>query len=219
MQLVADVLPYEQMKLRLLNGSHQLLAYAGLLLGYQYVHEAITDPLLRSLASAYMSRVARPTLGDVPGIDLSAYEQQIVDRLENTAIADTLQRVATDGSDRVSRFLVPVVQDLISLSMPLDIAAFALATFAVVCAAPGLREAIPDRQRDRLDIAVGHLPSDPGAILDDPVLFGSVGESGGFRASFESYCSSIYASGVRSAGELALRSIAKTEVAHAETTN
>ncbi len=69
-QLVSDVRPYEQMKLRLLNAGHQVLAYVGHLLGHRYVHEAARDPLIVALPRAYWKHEAIPTLPLVPGMDL-----------------------------------------------------------------------------------------------------------------------------------------------------
>ena len=73
MQLVADVTPYELMKLRLLNCSHQALGYAGFLAGYRYAHEAAADPVFADFLTGFMQLEARPTLPDVPGVDLDDY--------------------------------------------------------------------------------------------------------------------------------------------------
>ena len=69
-QVVADVEPYELMKLRLLNASHQALCYFGYLAGYRLVHEVCQDPLFAEFLLGYMDREATPTLQPVPGIDL-----------------------------------------------------------------------------------------------------------------------------------------------------
>ncbi len=76
MQVVPDVEPYELMKLRLLNASHQALCYFGYLAGYRLVHEVAQDPLFADFLLAYMDREATPTLSPVPGIDLDGYKQQ-----------------------------------------------------------------------------------------------------------------------------------------------
>ena len=69
-QLVSDVEPYELMKLRLLNASHQGLCYFGHLMGYRLVHDAAADPLIAEFLRAYMDREATPTLKPLPGINL-----------------------------------------------------------------------------------------------------------------------------------------------------
>ena len=72
-QIVSDVEPYELMKLRLLNASHQALCYAGHLVGYRFVHEVTTDPLFARFLLDYMTQEAIPTLRPVPGVDLHHY--------------------------------------------------------------------------------------------------------------------------------------------------
>ncbi len=72
-QVVDDVEPYELMKLRMLNAGHQALAYLGVLLGHTYVDEAATDDALRGFVAGYLHDEARPTLPEVPGIDLDDY--------------------------------------------------------------------------------------------------------------------------------------------------
>ncbi|MEU4014863.1 mannitol dehydrogenase family protein [Microbacterium sp. NPDC028030] len=112
-QLVDDVRPYELMKLRLLNASHQALAYFGLLLGYDYAHEAAVDPLIQSLLRRYMTE-ARETLAPVPGIDLDEYETTLLERFANAAIADTLERLGMDSANRMNAFVLPVIAEALA---------------------------------------------------------------------------------------------------------
>lgn len=109
-QMVRDVVPYELMKLRLLNAGHQGLAYAGWLRGHAFAHEAATDPLVAAFVRAYWAE-ARPTLAPVPGVDLDAYVAELLVRFANPAIADTLARLAQDASDRIPKFVLPAVRD------------------------------------------------------------------------------------------------------------
>jgi len=74
-QIVSDVEPYELMKLRLLNASHQALCYLGYLVGYRLVHEVTTDPLFVQFLLDYMAQEAIPTFRPVPGVDLVHYRQ------------------------------------------------------------------------------------------------------------------------------------------------
>lgn len=54
MQFTDDVTPYEEMKIKLLNGSHLALTYLGFLKGYRFVHETMNDPLFVSYIRTYM---------------------------------------------------------------------------------------------------------------------------------------------------------------------
>src|ERR671916_1511360 len=110
-QVVPDVEPYELMKLRLLNASHQALCYFGYLAGYRLVHEVAQDPLFANFLLAYMDREATPTLPPVPGVDLDAYKHELIERFANPAVRDTVARLCAESSDRIPKWLVPVVHD------------------------------------------------------------------------------------------------------------
>ena len=102
-QLVEDVEPYELMKLRLLNASHQALCYLGYLSGYRYAHEVCQDPLFVDFLLAYMDREATPTLSPVPGVDLDAYKHTLIERFANPEVRDTLARLCAESSDRIPK--------------------------------------------------------------------------------------------------------------------
>ena len=94
MQFVDDVRPYELMKLRLLNASHQAIAYFGTPLGYVLVDEALGDERIRTYLERYMADEAAPTLGELPGIDLEGYLATLIERFSNPRMRDTLVRLA-----------------------------------------------------------------------------------------------------------------------------
>lgn len=96
-QFVEDVAPYEFMKLRLLNGSHLVVSGLGELAGYVTIDESMADPRIRAVMTALMDRETGPTLPAIPGIDIAAYKQTLIDRFANPAIRDTVQRVNTDA--------------------------------------------------------------------------------------------------------------------------
>ena len=109
-QVVDDVEPYELMKLRLLNASHQALCYFGYLAGYRLVHDVCQDPLFAEFLLAYMDREATPTLPPVPGIDLHAYKRQLIERFSNPQVRDTVARLCAESSDRIPKWLLPVIR-------------------------------------------------------------------------------------------------------------
>jgi len=100
-QVVTDVRPYETAKLRMLNGAHSLLAYAGLARGHGFVHEAIADPELRVLVRQLMLEEAAPTIVVAPGQDLSAYAASLIERFANPALEHRLSQIAMDGSQKI----------------------------------------------------------------------------------------------------------------------
>jgi mannitol 2-dehydrogenase len=97
------------MKLRLLNASHQAMAYLGYLAGYRYAHDVMDDPDFRSFIARLMDEEITPLLPPVPGIDLREYRRTLLERFANPKIKDTLARLATDGSDRMPKFVLPSV--------------------------------------------------------------------------------------------------------------
>src|SRR6185295_11761274 len=109
-QVVPDVMPYELMKLRLLNASHQALCYFGYLAGHRLVHEVCQDPLFAGFLLAYMDLEATPTLEPVPGIDLGEYKPNLIARFSNAQVRDTVARLCADSSDRIPKWLLPVIR-------------------------------------------------------------------------------------------------------------
>ncbi|MDQ7990954.1 MAG: fructuronate reductase [Candidatus Dactylopiibacterium sp.] len=107
-ELVADVLPYEEMKLRMLNGSHSFLAYLGYLGGYAHICDCMEDADYAAAARALMVREQAPTLR-VQGVDLAAYADSLIARYRNTALKHRTWQIAMDGSQKLpQRLLDPI---------------------------------------------------------------------------------------------------------------
>ena len=107
---VADVAPYERMKLRMLNGSHSMLAYAGFLAGHEYVRDVMADPALSALVARHM-QAAAATLPALPGIDLARYAADLQSRFRNPAIAHRTAQIAMDGTEKLpQRLLEPATE-------------------------------------------------------------------------------------------------------------
>ncbi|SDN18286.1 mannitol dehydrogenase family protein [Vreelandella arcis] len=100
-EMVADVAPFETMKLRMLNGSHSLLAYLGAVAGIETVVDGINYAELRALLRRYMLEEAAPTLEMPEGIDLEAYADSLLNRFANDSLRHRLQQIAMDGSQKL----------------------------------------------------------------------------------------------------------------------
>jgi fructuronate reductase len=100
-ELVRDVAPYETAKLRMLNGAHSLLAYAGLQAGHIFVHEAVADPAIRLLVEHLMRLEALPTIAAAPGQNLASYADALLTRFANPALQHRLIQIAMDGSQKL----------------------------------------------------------------------------------------------------------------------
>ena len=130
MLLVDDVTPYELMKLRLLNASHQSLCYFAYLAGYRLVHDAAGDPLFAEFLREYMDSEATPTLKPVPGIDLPDYKRTLIERFANPGVRDTIARLCFGSSDRIPKWLLPVVRENLKTGAPIRLSAATVASWA-----------------------------------------------------------------------------------------
>ncbi len=108
-ELVSDVLPFEEMKLRMLNGSHSFLAYLGFLAGYDHISDCMADASYRQAARALMLQDQAPTLR-TQGVDLEAYANSLIARYENRAIKHRTYQIATDGTQKLPQRLLDSVR-------------------------------------------------------------------------------------------------------------
>lgn len=187
-QLTHDVAPYERMKLRLLNASHQAIAYSGHLSGYLYAHEAASDPTFIEFLLGYMHEEALPTLGDVPGIDLPAYIGSLITRFANPAIRDTIARLCAFSSDRIPKWVVPVIQANLASGGPVERAAVIVASWARY--AEGVDEQgrpidVQDAIREEVMARARRQGTDPLAFIRDERLFGDLSSDQRFTQSYQ----------------------------------
>jgi mannitol 2-dehydrogenase len=200
-QLVGDVEPYERMKLRLLNASHQALCYPGYLAGYRYAHEVCADPVFAAYLLAYMGLEASPTLHPVPGIDLEAYKRQLIERFANPAVRDTLARLCAESSDRIPKWLVPVIRDNLAAGRPVDLSAVIVASWARY--AEGVDEAgdpigiVDSRKEEVMAAAKRQLSGDRLAFLRQSDLFGDLVERPAFTRPYLDALDSFQKRGAR----------------------
>jgi mannitol 2-dehydrogenase len=199
-QLVADVEPYELMKLRLLNASHQALCYFGYLAGYRLVHEVAQDPLFATFLLEYMDREGTPTLPPVPGIDLDAYKQQLITRFSNDAVRDTVARLCAESSDRIPKWLLPVVRANLDAGGEVRLSAAIVASWARY--AEGVDEqgepiTVVDRLADQLTATARRQRDDPLAFVADRTLFGDLVDDERFTTAYLQTLTSLHERGAR----------------------
>jgi fructuronate reductase len=107
-QLVDDVGPFEQRKLRLLNGSHSLLAYAGSIRGHDTIDEAIADSTCRAWVEQYWDEAGRHL--DLPDDEVAAYRSALLERFSNPRVRHRLAQIAADGSTKLVIRILPTVR-------------------------------------------------------------------------------------------------------------
>ena len=186
-QLVQDVTPYELMKLRILNAGHQALGYAGSLAGFQYAHEAATDPVFAEFVTGYMQAEARPTLAPVPGVDLDDYVDTVMRRFANPEIRDTLARLCTASSDRIPKFVLPALRANLAAGRDVRRGAAIVASWARY--AEGSDDAgqpieIADPLRDELIARAARQADEPLSFVRNEHLFGDLASTPGFTAPY-----------------------------------
>jgi mannitol 2-dehydrogenase len=199
-QIVSSVAPYELMKLRLLNGSHQALCYFARLCGYTYVHEAAQDPLFAEFLRGYMDDEATPTLDPVPGVDLDEYKQTLIERFSNPEIRDTIARLCAESSDRIPKWLLPVIRFQLEHDGPIARAAAVVASWARY--AEGTDEhgepiEIVDRRRDQIMVLAARQPTEPTAFIENRELFGDLASNERFVSAYLSVLRSLHERGAR----------------------
>lgn len=117
-ELVADVEPFEHMKLRLLNASHSAIAYLGYLAGYETVAETVADPAFAAFVRAMMAEEIAPTLHMPAGVDLAAYQGALMRRFANPALKHRTWQIAMDGSQKLPQRLLGTIRDRLVAGAP-----------------------------------------------------------------------------------------------------
>jgi fructuronate reductase len=117
-ELVADVRPYELMKLRLLNGSHSCIAYLGYLAGHKTVSDAMADPVFVGFVRALMDEEVTPTLNVPPSADLTRYKAALLERFANPALKHRTWQIAMDGSQKLPQRLLGTIRDRLAVGQP-----------------------------------------------------------------------------------------------------
>ncbi|WP_261821941.1 mannitol dehydrogenase family protein [Pragia fontium] len=108
-ELVSNVVPYEEMKLRMLNGSHSFLAYLGYLAGYQHINDCMTDEAYRTAAHRLMLQEQAPTLS-LQGVDLAGYADRLIERYSNPSLKHRTWQIAMDGTQKLPQRMLDSVR-------------------------------------------------------------------------------------------------------------
>ena len=149
--LTSDVRPYQAMKLRLLNGTHSAIAYAGQLCDLETVSDAMAHPQVSAFARRLMLEDLRATVTAPPGYDVLAYSKELLRRFENPSLAHRTQQIAMDGTQKVPVRWLPALRESLDAGTPRPLLERALAAWLHYLAA------------GRSDSGAPLVISDPGA--------------------------------------------------------
>jgi len=117
-QIVPDIAPFEDMKLRMLNGAHSALAYLGPLAGHQTVADAVADPELAQYLDVLWTREIIPALSGPHETNLNAYAKALLTRFSNTGLRHRLAQIAMDGSQKLPQRLLSTLDQNLESGLP-----------------------------------------------------------------------------------------------------
>jgi fructuronate reductase len=153
--MVSDVRPFEDMKLRLLNGAHSAIAYLGLLRGHVTVDRAFADPAIRAFVDALWAE-AIPTLPRNAGLDTASYTAELAERFSNTALAHRTAQIANDGSQKLPQRIVASALECLEAGTRPEHLTLVIAAWIAACEARG--KTLPESHfADPLDVPLAAL--------------------------------------------------------------
>ncbi len=199
-QFVANVAPFELMKIRILNGGHAAIAYPAGLLDIHFVHEAMQDAQIARFLSALLDDEVIPVVPPVPDTDLTDYKRTIERRFANPKIGDTVRRLCLDGSNRQPKFILPTLRDALQGSRPIDGLALVSALWCRYChgeTESGQAIAPNDPNWSRLTTQARQARQAPEAWLAMQDVYGDLGTSQRFREAFTLALQRLWQSGTR----------------------
>jgi mannitol 2-dehydrogenase len=197
----SDVSPYELMKIRILNGGHAAIAYPAGLLDIHFVHEAMADQQIRAFLETLTEREIQPVVPPPPNTSLDDYRDLVVRRFANPKIADTIQRLCFDGSNRQPKFILPSAADRLKVGASIKGLALVSALWCRYCygeTESGKQVAPNDPSWERIQTAAKQARTDPPAFLELRHIFGDLAGNPNYVRAFSDGLSSLWTRGVRS---------------------
>jgi len=189
-EFVDDVAPFELMKLRILNGGHASIAYPAALMGIRYVHDVMANDLIANYLKKLVSEEIIPSLPAVPGVNFNEYSALIESRFANPEVRDTVPRLCQDASNRLPKFILPIIQANLESGRDCNGLALVVALWCRLCAegadtVSGI--VLNDPQAERLIEQAILAKQDPSAFLQMNDIFGALGENEIFSKHFSSW--------------------------------
>lgn len=167
-ELVSDVRPYQELKLRLLNGAHSAIAYLGAVLSKPFVADVMADPQLARFVERLMLEEIAPLTPAPPGYDVAAYAQALLRRFENRTLQHRTLQIAMDGSQKIPVRWLPTFREAQRCGQPADHLVTALAVwlrFLIGRDEAGRELPLDDPLAARLRATVTPVADDPAALV------------------------------------------------------
>lgn len=186
-QFVTDVVPYERMKLSLLNAGHSVLGILGALVGHRTIDEVADDIEIKSFLVDFMDKEASPSLGILEGVDLEEYKASLIERFGNQNIKDQVSRICSESSAKIPKFLLPTVKYQMANKGNLSRSAFVMAAWAIYSLGKdenGNPIEIKDAMEEILYERAMAAKMDPTAFLGIEPIFGDLIKSEKFTSAY-----------------------------------
>jgi mannitol 2-dehydrogenase len=177
-QFVADVGPYEKMKLRLLNAGHSVLGLLGIIHGHPTINACIEDETFSTYLRAFMDIEATPILGDIKGINLEDYKDSLIERFGNPNIKDSVGRICMESSAKLPKFLIATIHENLAIGGSIKFATLVIAAWCYYSDQEMDRNAhsieVIDAMSKELHQAAKQTKTDPLAFIRQESLFGNI---------------------------------------------
>ncbi|WP_425097668.1 mannitol dehydrogenase family protein [Tropicibacter sp. S64] len=199
-QFTPDVIPFELMKLRILNAGHAVIAYPAGLMDIHFVHEAMEHPLIRAFLRKIETEEIVPHVPPVPNTDTSAYFDKIEERFSNPKIGDTIRRLCLDGSNRQPKFVIPALRDALAAGAKFDGLALECALWCRYCAGTtdsGAEIAPNDPNWDKLVPIAREAKTRPQAWLEQDAVYGDLAQNEAFAERFAHWLEALWKDGTK----------------------
>nr|WP_281396647.1 mannitol dehydrogenase family protein [Roseospira visakhapatnamensis] len=205
-EFVADVRPFEEMKLRMLNGAHSFLAYLGALAGHATIADCVADPAFRDAARDLMTLEQAPTLAMPDGIDLTAYADALIRRFSNSRLNHRTTQIATDGTQKLPQRMLASIRIHMAHDRPWPRLALGLAGWMAYCRGTddtGTPLPLNDPHADALRAIAASTPDGPAyvaAMLEGSTVFpADLAASPSFREPVDAAYRTLRRDGARAA--------------------
>ena len=196
---VEDIMPYELMKIRMLNGSHAAISSVSALLNIEYVHEALEHENVKSFLDKIINKEVIPVLKDIVDVNLDEYYNTVLTRFANPYIKDTITRICFDNSNKQPKFIIDSIKDGIKNNVNVDGLILACALWCRYSTGNdenGKELDINDGRKDKLKELALQAKNNPIVFIQMEDIYGNLSQNEYFANTFENFLNSIWENGV-----------------------
>ena len=196
---VEDIMPYELMKIRMLNGSHAAISSVSALLNIEYVHEALEHENVKSFLDKIINKEVIPVLKDIVDVNLDEYYNTVLTRFANPYIKDTITRICFDNSNKQPKFIIDSIKDGIKNNVNVDGLILACALWCRYSTGNDENDKeldINDGRKDKLKELALQAKNNPIVFIQMEDIYGNLSQNEYFANTFENFLNSIWENGV-----------------------